>query len=400
MAAGSRGASTAEAPGAAPPQVSQAGERRLARVESLRAVAALGVCAAHAWGQAYHHGPDTVKHVWGRLIYGGGFGVFFFFALSGYLLFWPFARHYWGEGARIDVKRYAINRLVRIMPLYWTVVIVLLLLQEHGGSWDQWWRFMLLWENFSHKTIGQVDGALWSLVVEVHFYILLPFIAAGLARLAQGSRQHALVLLTAAGAVSLLLWIGKVSTAPHPDKIWYHNFPATFFFFMPGMLLAFVRLRVEERRPTWLSGAIAHSGVWLALSGALWLVVFYDFSYLPVGTVASFLALGACVLPLRESAARRVLDWRPLAAVGVVSYSLYVWHTRVQENLIKWDPFPDTTLGIMAITIPLSIAAAFLSYRVVEHPFLRLRRRWSDASAPIPAEPLPGAAFSDAAPAR
>jgi peptidoglycan/LPS O-acetylase OafA/YrhL len=72
----------------------------------------------------------------------------------------------------------------------------------------------------------------------------------------------------------------------------------------------------------------------------------------------------------------------------------------VQENLIKWDPFPDTTLGIMAITIPASILAAFVSYKLVEEPFLRLRRRWSDASAPIPAEPLPGAAVSDAAPAR
>jgi peptidoglycan/LPS O-acetylase OafA/YrhL len=390
MAAAGTEATTAQAPGAAP-EVSQAGERRLARVESLRAIAALGVCAAHAWGQAYHHGPGTTEHIWGRLIYGGGFGVFFFFALSGYLLFWPFARHYWGDGARIDVKRYAINRFVRIMPLYWTVVIVLLLLQENGGTGEQWWRFMLLMENFSKTTIGQVDGALWSLVVEVHFYVLLPFIAAAVARLSQRNRQQAVVFLLAAGAISLLLWIDKVSTVERPQKIWYHNFPATFFFFVPGMLLAFVRLRLEERRPTWMSGALAHSGLWLAASGALWLVVFYDFSYLPVGTVASFLALGACVLPLRESPMRRALDWRPLAAVGVVSYSLYVWHTRVQENLIDWDPFPDTTLGIMGITIPLSIAVGFISYYVVERPFLRLRRRWSDASAPIPGDAPPGA---------
>jgi peptidoglycan/LPS O-acetylase OafA/YrhL len=399
MAAAGRGATTTEAPGAAP-QVNQAGERRLARVESLRAFAALGVCAAHAWGQAYHHGPGTTEHVWGRLIYGGGFGVFFFFTLSGYLLFWPFARHYWGGGARIDVKRYAINRFVRIMPLYWTVVIVLLLLQEHGGTGEQWWRFMLLMENFSKTTIGQVDGALWSLVVEVHFYVLLPLIGVVLARLSQRNRQQAVVLLAAAGAFSLLLWIDKVSTVEHPQKIWYHNFPATFFFFVPGMLLAFVRLRLEEKRSAWLSSPLGHSGLWLAASAGLWLVVFYDFAYLPVGTVASFLALGACVLPLRESPLRQALDWRPLAAVGVVSYSLYVWHTRVQENLIKWGPFPDTTLGIMAITVPLSIVAAFLSYRVIEAPFLRLRRRWSDASAPIREEQLPGAPASGRAPGR
>ena len=148
-AAASRG-DTAQAPGGAP-QVSQAGEQRLARVESLRAIAALGVCAAHAWGQAHQHGPSTVDTFFGRVIYGGGFGVFFFFALSGYLLFWPFARHYWGGGAALDMKRYAINRFVRIMPLYWAVVIILLIFQENGGTWDLWWRFMLLWENFSHS---------------------------------------------------------------------------------------------------------------------------------------------------------------------------------------------------------------------------------------------------------
>ena len=397
-AAASRG-DTAQAPGGAP-QVSQAGEQRLARVESLRAIAALGVCAAHGWGQAHQHGPSTVDTFFGRVIYGGGFGVFFFFALSGYLLFWPFARHYWGGGAALDMKRYAINRFVRIMPLYWAVVIILLIFQENGGTWDLWWRFMLLWENFSHSTIGKVDGALWSLVVEVHFYILLPFLAAGIARLSKGSRQQAALVLTAIGVVSLMLWLDKVTTADRPDRIWQHSLPATFFFFIPGMLLALVRLSVEERRPRWLSGPAGSSGLWLALSAALWLFVFTDFSYVPIGTVAGFLAIGACVLPLRESVLRRVLDLRVLSAIGVVSYSLYVWHSRVQQNIVKWDPFPDTTAGIMGITIPLSILVAFLSYRVIEEPFLRLRRRWSDASAPIPEDPPPAGPLSEGAPAR
>jgi acetyltransferase len=389
---------TAQVAGGAP-QVSQAGERRLARVESLRALAALAVCAAHAWGFAHHHRPEGYDTFLERVIYGGGFGVYLFFALSGYLLFWPFARHYWGEGARIDLRRYAVNRFVRIMPLYWTVVIVLLILQEGGGTWEQWWRFMLLWENFSQETFGTVDGALWSLVVEVHFYLLLPFLAAGIARLAPNRRQ-ATIVVAGIGLLSLLLWIGKVTTAEHPDRLWSHNIPATFYFFVPGMLLALARLTVEERRPAWLEGPAAHSGLWLALSVGMWMIVFSNFRYSPLSTLASFLAVGACVLPLRESLLRRVLDWRPLAAVGVVSYSLYVWHSRVEQNLIKWDPFPDTTLGIMFLTIPLAIAAAFVSYRVVEEPFLRLRRRWSDASAPIPADPLPGRAVSESGPAR
>jgi peptidoglycan/LPS O-acetylase OafA/YrhL len=394
---GARG-TTGQPPGEAP-QVSQAGEQRLARIEALRAMAALAVCTAHPWGLAHSNGPGASETFFGRLIYGGGFGVYLFFGLSGYLLFWPFVRHYWGGGARIDTKRYALNRFVRIMPLYWTVVIVLLLLQENGGTGEQWWRFMLLWENFSHGSIHTVDGVLWSLVVEVHFYILLPFLAAGIAWFAKGSRASAAVVLLGLGAASLLLWIDKVTLPAKIDPVWWHNIPATFFFFVPGMLLGLVRLEVEERRPDWLKGRAGSSGVWLALAIATWIAVYYWwFDWVPLITVASFLAIGACVLPLRDSALRRALEWRPLVAVGVVSYSLYVWHTRIQVNLYEWDAFPHTALAIMAVGIPLAIAGAFISYWVVEAPFLRLRRRWSDASAPIPEEPLPAAA-PDPAPA-
>ena len=93
------------------------------------------------------------------------------------------------------------------------------------------------------------------------------------------------------------------------------------------------------------------------------------------------------MLPLRESGARRALDWRPLAALGVASYSLYIWHTRVMVHLFALDAFPHTTLGVFAIGLPASIAAAFISYKLVEEPWLRLRRRWSPASPQI--EPSP-----------
>jgi peptidoglycan/LPS O-acetylase OafA/YrhL len=153
------------------------------------------------------------------------------------------------------------------------------------------------------------------------------------------------------------------------------------------MWLALLRLEWQERRPAWLRGAATASSLWIAGSVAVWLLVFYDYQLLPLGGLAAFLLIGAVVLPLRDGALRRALDWRPLAALGVVSYSLYVWHTRVMDNLRDWEPFPDGTVPFMAITLALAILVAFVSYRVVEAPFLRLRRRWSSASARIEAPP-------------
>ena len=63
--------------------------------------------------------------------------------------------------------------------------------EEGGGTRGQWWRFLGLAETFSVSTVGTVDGVLWSVIVELHFYALLPLIALGLARVARGSlRRH------------------------------------------------------------------------------------------------------------------------------------------------------------------------------------------------------------------
>src|SRR3982751_1085395 len=108
-------------------EVVQAGERRSAAVESLRAVAAVGVMVGHAWGLAHGYGPSSTDGVVGRVVYGGGFGVFFFFALTGYLMTWPFVRRAFGDGRRVDLRRYALNRVLRILPLYVVSVVVVLL---------------------------------------------------------------------------------------------------------------------------------------------------------------------------------------------------------------------------------------------------------------------------------
>src|SRR4051795_5052001 len=174
MAEQDRPAAVAATPGPAP-QVDQAGERRSARIESLRALAALGVLVGHAYG--WSHGWQNVYATFhGRVLLSGGFGVFLFFALSGYLLFLPFARQSYGSGGPISLGRYAINRALRVLPLYYVVIATYLVVNSEGLR-SEWWRFALFLENFSARTVANVDGPVWSLVVEVQFYILLPLAA-------------------------------------------------------------------------------------------------------------------------------------------------------------------------------------------------------------------------------
>jgi peptidoglycan/LPS O-acetylase OafA/YrhL len=92
---------------------------------------------------------------------------------------------------------------------------------------------------------------------------------------------------------------------------------------------------------------------------------------------ASFLLVGACVLPLRDGLGVRTLDWRPVAVVGVASYSLYLWHVLVIDQLYQHGV---RSLGaLLALSAPLCIGVALVSYAGIERPFLRLRRRWAPA---------------------
>src|SRR6185312_10204590 len=109
-------------------------------------------------------------------------------------------------------------------------------LTQHGGTANQWWRFMTFSESFSLSTAQQVDGPMWSLVVEVHFYVLLPLLAWGLGRLRRpGPAAAALLLL---GLASTVFWHRHLG----PVFEWGYSLPADFYGFVPGMLLALLQV--------------------------------------------------------------------------------------------------------------------------------------------------------------
>lgn len=343
--------------------VVQAGEVRSARIESLRALAALSVLVGHVWLFSQGAGGSYP----GRLVGAGRYGVWLFFALTGYLLFWPFVR-----GGPIDLRRYALNRALRILPLYYVVVVVLLVLDQHGGSPSQWLRFTTMTESFSSSTVGTVDVPVWSLVVEVQFYVLLPLLAWLLLR--TGSLRRAAIGLGVLALLSLAVWFAKVHSPAVPDLRWRYSLPATFFNFTAGMFLALFRVRAGRRRvgaTPLLAGGVA---LWLVAASAVrWAE--------PLCALGAVLIVAALVLPVRDGPLTRSLAFRPLAALGVASYSLYLWHVPVIRSLHSHAGFG--TAGLLAAGAACAVAVAAASHVGVERPFLALRRRWG----PVAAEP-------------
>ncbi|MFL5843966.1 MAG: acyltransferase family protein [Solirubrobacteraceae bacterium] len=363
--------------------VAQAGERRLARVESVRALAALGVVVGHLWATSQgFDGEAILGSLPRRLVFGLTFGVWVFFGLSGYLLFWPFVRRQFGDGGPIDLGRYARNRVLRILPLYYAAVVLLLLIHVGHPTTELWWRHLLLVQNFWRDSIGAVDAPLWSVVIEVQFYALLPFLAMGLAKLGGSSRARTAAILLGLAAISIVL--RQVLALERDDAattVWRYQLPTTFCFFVAGMSLALLRHAWEERVPRALSGPLGHPALWLAAAVPFWVATCWRFNLEALSVVAVFLTIGALVLPLRAWRPLSVLDWRPLALLGVASYSLYVWHAPIVLELDGGTGLiAHGFLAVLGVFLPLLIAVAAASYLLIERPGLRLRRRWSETS--------------------
>jgi len=376
-------ASSSEVP---EPSVRQASELRSARVESLRAIAALAVMEGHIFGASLEYGPRSYNSWWHRSLLGGGFGVFLFFTLSGYLLYLPFARRSFGAGRPVELGRYAWNRALRILPLYYVVAVTYLAVYRAPAR--HWLVFLLFLENFSRGTVAQVDGPMWSLVVELTFYLFLPLLAAGLAWASRRSLPAAFGWVGVLGlGAGVYRWVAFLHPA-HPGALVQYNFPATFYFFVPGLLLALLKVALERRgdqRP--LSGPWGRPWLWLLTSAAGWAVVFDHYSWDLILGPASFLLLGSCVLPLRPSVVVRALGWRPLAGLGTASYSLYLWHLPIVYELSHHRL--GGYVGQLIIAGSTCVVVALVSYRLVELPFLRFRTRWGETAARDEGGPRP-----------
>ncbi len=371
----------------ASPSIEQAGELRDARVESLRGLSVLGVLVVHAVYWSANAGLQVGFGPWDRAVtLAARPGAFLLFVGTGCLLYGPFARRDFGHGGCVDLRRYALNRVVRILPVYCVALVAVLAVQERGATVRDWLVYASFSQNFVVFPNDQVNRVLWYLVVEVHFYVALPLLALLIAALSRGAPARAAAVLGVLALASFAFFLFVWHIDPTPDPVWRFSLPSMFFFLAGGMALALLRVSWEQHRPGWLRGPAATTDTWICAAGALWLL-----SMLCPGKVESVsstvlvlaltvLLVGACVLPLRPGPLVRALGWRPLALVGVSSYSLYLWHDPLLKALARSSWGLSGWIELLAVGLPICLLVAFISYAVIEVPALRLRRRWSPSS--------------------
>ena len=326
-------------------------------VEALRGLAALGVLFSHCWAVG-RGSAATFGTPFGRLGLVPGEGLSLFFALSGYLLTRLLL------APRPDHPRYYRHRVARILPTWWFVLAVLLLLDQEHVPHHLLWRFPLLLQGFWSDTVLAIDAPAWTLAVEAQYYLVLPLLVVLLRR----GRALALGTVAVLAAGSLLVHVETVVRA-HPSETWRYSLPANLVYFVPGIALA-----VLERR-TGLVAALRR----LPRPRVLLLVASLPFwlSYVvlprsgPTSALGAGLTVAAVALPLGEGGTVRLLRGRALVTAGALSFGIYLWHTPVLITLL--DHGVTSWWGLLVLDGTVSAVLAAISLVLVERPFLALR---------------------------
>lgn len=361
-------------------------------IDGIRALAVLAVILFHggvSWAQ------------------GGFLGVDAFFVISGFLigtlLLQEFAK--WGG---IDLRRFWIRRTRRLLPALFLMLGVVCLLAPVLLPDTQLGEFrtqalatlgyVANWAFYFQDTsyFAQFDAPspllpMWSLGVEEQFYWLFPVmlvVFAGLVRSrGRGLRVLLGALVVASAGLMALLYLSGTSQAHI-----YFNTATRIQEILVGCLLAAILLRHRSTRSTrqrtgravlpWaVWGAVVVVAVigWQANESSTWL-------YLG-GFLAFCIAMAVIVATVSrypDHPITRILQWRGLVAIGLISYGMYLWHWPLMLLLT-----PDATglsgLLLFAVRLAAVIAVASLSYFLLERPIRRgeLRRRWGRRAGPV-----------------
>src|SRR6478609_6894260 len=223
---------------------------RVSSLTGIRAVAALLVILTHAAYTTGKYNHGYVGLVYSRM----EIGVPIFFVLSGFLLFGPWVKAAASGGEPPSVRRYARHRVRRIMPAYIVTVLVAYALYHFrtagpnpGHTWMGLLRNLTLTQiytdnyfNYFHSYLHQGLTQMWSLAVEVAFYVVLPLLAWLLLAVLCRRRWRPLLLLgglvlLSAATPAWLIFVHTVDGLPDGARLWL---PTYLIWFVGGMLLA------------------------------------------------------------------------------------------------------------------------------------------------------------------
>jgi peptidoglycan/LPS O-acetylase OafA/YrhL len=318
----------------------------------------------------------------------GGFGVTVFFFLSGFLITTLLRREF-DKTASVSLRKFYVRRVLRILPPFYLILfaaVALVALGALAGPVEPKAVLAQALHYANYYMIGHGAGGVapgtgvyWSLAVEEHFYLLFPLLYLSLRKRNVSQAGQALTL----GALCVLILCWRCLLVYGLDSSEDRTYMASdtrFDSILFGCTLAvFGNPMLDASR--------IRDGIWkgvllpLGLLGLLASFLIRDAAF---RETARYSLQGLALIPVFVCAMRfpnwgliKLLNYRPVAFIGVLSYSLYLIH---QVVLAAFKPVLEPRFGAIftaVVGLAVSLALAWLVHVCVELPFARWRKRFS-----------------------
>ncbi len=376
---------------------------QIAPLDGLRGIAVAWVVLFHVYALRGKLGDPWVDLMASspflEPVVGAGYlGVDLFFLISGFLLALPWFVHA-GEGRPApSAHGFYARRLRRIVPAYYVQLVVLFAVVLPLLAGRGYWRsdlyvyifnavaHALFLHNTTPLTSGsmQMNGALWTLAVEAQFYLLIPLVAPLFVRwgYAALAASFALAILWHIGVQSGLDGLVAAEIAIGAPWGWpestvryllLHQLPSYLVHFALGVVLGRAWLAWRSLEQPRIERALVAIGAACALAVLYRLVAINGLLLGELSWIVPPLCLGVLLfwaVTTRIRAAYALLARGPLAFLGRVSYSAYLYHLPL---LLLWNAYARAlpAWASLPLYFAILIAISWLSWRFVEQPFLR-----------------------------
>ena len=305
----------------------------------------------------------------------GFLGVNLFFVLSGFLItdrLLATSR----DGGQPALRRFWVRRAARILPAVTAFLVahaiyaVVAGFPPDGSIFDEFLMLASTLAQFpNYAILADIDnlsdnGALWSLGVEGQFYVVWPLVTWFLLRKVWRP-EWVIVALVVVIAVLSRHRAGVFDTRGSFDA--YLRTDTRIESLIIGAVGAWAWIRtdrvpVRALRVLTLPALVAMVAIFLNATQWSTFIWHWGMTAFDLCALVVILALATGVSPVR-----RILEWRPVAWVGMVSYGLYIWQVPVLHILLRHaDSLGTATKGIVSVTATLALATA--SWHVVEKP--------------------------------
>jgi peptidoglycan/LPS O-acetylase OafA/YrhL len=323
-----------------------------------------------------HFNSDWPVNQLGLSFY-GWMGVNLFFVLSGFLVGGLLMKERKRTG-RVDGWRFLRRRALKIWPPYYFYLLFIVVTHEHPLN-----SFLI--QNLLHiqNYMGTSLTQTWTLAVEEHFYLLLTLFMMLALYLNLSMRQIVIILTLLTEGLLLLKGI-----------LMHYGFQ-TFGYThtnMDSLLVGVILAAIFNYWPATFASIQKRRGLILAsILGGLIYVVFVNrrisSNYILDGIAADLICGGFLLFCFRpQPNPNRSWLYRLIAAIGVYSYGIYLWHLAARTGLERMThhlhlPGSLALWLVVIFRIPLAIIAGIVMTKLIEFPFLKLRDRLIPAPA-------------------